>query len=218
MKRKKSEAPRLLTEREQKRTARVEALLAELERQGYHRKDLVVDIRKAYVGAILWVVPFAVLFIGLYNLLGCRPYAELDGLLGLTAFILLSFALIFVHEALHGVTFAAFAPHRFRNIEFGVIWKYMTPYCTCLEPLHRFGYFLALLMPFLVLGLLPCVISLFTGSIVCMIIGLLMISGAGGDLTILAKLLSFPTKGKEVLYVDHPTECGSIVMVRDKQA
>ena len=215
MKHDRDEAPRRLTGREEKRAAKVEAVLTGLERQGYHRHVETIGIIKANICAILWVLPFAAIFIGLYHLLGCKPGAAFDSLIGLTAFVLVILALIFVHEGLHGVTFAFFAPHHFQSIEFGIIWKYLTPYCSCTEPVSRPAYVLSAFMPCLVLGILPCVISLITGSIFLLVVGLFMISGAGGDLTIIAKVLAFRTHKKEAVFMDHPTGIGFIAMVRE---
>ena len=215
MKRKENETPRQLTEQEEKRTAKVEAMLSELEQKGYRRQTVTISVLKANIYAILWLVPFAVLFIGLYNALGCKSGSELDNISGLMIFVIILVALVFVHEGLHGITFASFAPHHFQSIEFGVIWKYLTPYCCCTEPVSRPGYVLSAFMPCLVLGIVPCVVSLCTGSVFLLVTGLIMISGAGGDLTIIAKVLAFRTGGKEALFVDHPTGIGFIAMVKD---
>ena len=214
MKEKKQAAPRELTEREQKRAARVEALLTALEREGYRRQTVTIGVLKANILAILWILPFAAIFIGAYNALGNKPGAAFDGLIGVTAFVITLIVLIFVHEGLHGVTFAAFAPHHFKSIEFGVMWKYLTPYCSCMEPVSRTAFMVSAFMPCLVLGIIPCVVSLFTGSVFLLVTGLLMISGAGGDLTIIVKVLAFRTHGKEALFVDHPTGIGFIAMTR----
>ena len=44
--------------------------------------------------------------------------------------------------------------------------------------------------------------------------GALMILGGGGDLAIVLKLVRFKPEGDEVLYLDHPYECGLAAFVR----
>ena len=42
-----------------------------------------------------------------------------------------------------------------------------------------------------------------------------MILAGGGDLTILLKLLRYKSKKEEILYMDHPYECGLVVFERE---
>ena len=65
------------------------------------------------------------------------------------------------------------------------------------------------------LGIVPAVISIFTGSLFWFIMGELMILAGGGDLTILLKLLRYKSKKEEILYMDHPYECGLVVFERE---
>ena len=69
-------------------------------------------------------------------------------------------------------------------------------------------------MPTLVLGILPVLAAYATGSLFLLVVGLLMILGGGGDLTIALKMLRFKPDGGEVLYLDHPYECGLVAFVR----
>ena len=48
--------------------------------------------------------------------------------------------LIFVHELIHGITWAVFAKKGRKAISFGFIPQYLTPYCTCNEPLKKGEY------------------------------------------------------------------------------
>lgn len=43
---------------------------------------------------------------------------------------------IVAHEAIHGIFWAAFAKRGFRSIRFGFLWKKLTAYCHCSEPLE----------------------------------------------------------------------------------
>ena len=64
------------------------------------------------------------------------------------------------------------------------------------------------------LGLAPVAVAYATGSILWLGIGLLMILGGGGDLAIVLKMLRFKPDGADVLYLDHPYECGLVAFVR----
>ena len=79
-------------------------------------------------------------------------------------FVILMAVGIVVHELIHGITFACFAPSGWRSISFGIMWKMATPYCHCNEPLHPRPYIVAALMPLIVLGIIPAVICLVIGS------------------------------------------------------
>lgn len=57
--------------------------------------------------------------------------------------------------------------------------------------------------------------TIFTGSLFWFIMGELMILAGGGDLTILLKLLRYKSKKEEILYMDHPYECGLVVFERE---
>ena len=69
-------------------------------------------------------------------------------------------------------------------------------------------------MPTVILGLIPAVVAIFNGSVLVFTIGCLMILAGGGDLTILLKILMYRSKKEEILYMDHPYECGLVVFER----
>ncbi|WP_449316805.1 DUF3267 domain-containing protein [Rubneribacter sp.] len=131
-------------------------------------------------------------------------------LLVLVAFL----ALIVAHELIHGLVWGICAKRHWKAVSFGVIWKYLTPYCTCDEPLSRRAYVAGALAPTIVLSLVPVAVAYVTGSILWLGIGLLMILGGGGDLAIVLKMLRFKPDDADVLYLDHPYECGLVAFVR----
>jgi hypothetical protein len=117
-------------------------------------------------------------------------------------------ALVFVHEGLHGVTWALFAENGFKDIEFGLMKELLTPYCTCAAPLKKGQYILGALMPLIVLGLIPTAAGILSGSLFWTIIGLMMVLSAGGDMLIVLKLLLWKSGAAEQRFVDHPTLAG----------
>lgn len=206
---------RELSPAELRRKATFEQVAAQLEEQGYTRRDLTVGLVFANVMAIVLSIPFIVLFVGLW-LFAHAGHFELGspGVPMLVLVIVGLFALIFVHEGIHGITWALFAKDHMRSIEFGLIREYMTPYCTSREPLRRWQYVAGALMPCILLGIVPCVVAVATGSLPLLVVGLLMIMAAGGDLTIVGKLLLNRTPSRDVLYLDHPYQAGCVSFER----
>ncbi len=204
---------RELTGAEQARKEAFERTRAAYEAQGYRYRPLVISVIAANVGAVALALPLDILLgIGFFLLHpeGGGTFDLLGMLLVLVAFL----ALIVVHELIHGLVWGICAKRHWKAVSFGVIWKYLTPYCTCDEPLSRRAYVAGALAPTIVLGLVPVAVAYVTGSILWLGIGLLMILGGGGDLAIVLKMLRFKPDGADVLYLDHPYECGLVAFVR----
>ena len=116
---------------------------------------------------------------------------------------------IVVHELIHGVTWACFAPSGWKSISFGVIWKMLTPYCHCSEPLRKRQYMLGAMMPCLVLGVVPAAVALTIGSLPLLVWGIFFITAAAGDIW-MTWLLTKERPGSLIL--DHPSEAGFYVL------
>jgi hypothetical protein len=127
--------------------------------------------------------------------------------------VVLILVLIVVHELIHGITWSMFTERHFKDIEFGFMKEYFTPYCTCLVPLSKKHYILGALMPGLLLGFIPTALGILLGSSLLFWIGIVMLLSAGGDLMIVMKLLAFKKQNDstEVLIYDHPTQAGSVI-------
>lgn len=201
---------RVLTEKEINRKNRVDRLTEELAQQGYVRRDQIISVVFANVMAFVLAIPFLFVF-GLWFLARNRMFSSSDSILFLWIAIPV---LIVAHEGLHGLVWGLCAPNKFKNIEFGFIAKALTPYCTCGDPLKKGAYILGSFMPCLALGILPCIASVYLNSYRLLFLGLYMILCAGGDLTIILKMLFFRTSCTDVIILDHPTECGFIVFER----
>ena len=146
-----SHRERKLTPAEQKRKAAFEATCAEMARAGYRQKDFLIGVLQANTLSLLVMLPFLALAAWAY-----APFIAAGGSFFLDGqFFLLFLAilvLLVVHECIHGLTWSLFAPNHFASISFGVIWKALTPYCTCNAPLKRWQYVLGTSMPTLVLA------------------------------------------------------------------
>ena len=197
---------------EQRRFDRFTKICEELKEKGYRQVDLTVGIVRANIFAVVLAIPVYV--IGYFLFFWKNRFSGIDPdkmSLGFLWFFLLYFALIFVHEGLHGITWAMFSENHMKDIEFGFMAAYLTPYCTCTNPLKKGPYILGALMPLIVLGILPTVIAIFTGSFLWLNIGLIMIVSAGGDILIVLQILRYKTTAKEICYYDHPTQAGGVI-------
>lgn len=204
---------RVLTKAEQRRYDRFLVTCSEMEKKGYTRKDLVIDLNKAnlYIGLVS--IPFIALSIYLFwkinrSLLG----RSMNGIL----YVVLLLVLTVIHELIHGLSWSLFCGNGWKDIEFGFIVKTMNPYCTCATPLPRDQYIIGALAPLFILGIVPYIAGLFAGSFPVFFMGAVMILGAGGDIMLVSKLLAFRPDGdaEEVIIYDHPTEAGSVAFYK----
>ncbi|MEZ3494055.1 MAG: DUF3267 domain-containing protein [Lachnospiraceae bacterium] len=156
------------------------------------------------------MLPFSVLIFWIYYMVNGF---DLDGISwGSAAVAFLLFPLLVIlHELIHGITWAFFARNYFHSIDFGFIWSTFSPHCTCSEPLGKWQYLLGAAMPTLVLGGAVAVIGVLTNQFLLLFLAEIMIFSGGGDFLIILKILLYRTDKKEILYCDHPYECGFVV-------
>ena len=209
---------RKLTEAEKARLLAFEEQVSAYEKQGYVKKDLLISGEKAnFVGPLygfLTVLPFIVL----YFFIVPQPFSwEKRGFLHTVILLIVYFLLIILHELIHGLTWSRFTKNGFGSISFGIIWRTLNPYCCCSEPLKKSHFLAGSLMPWLVLGIIPCIAALIIPSGYMLLLGVVMALSAGGDLLIVQQVLSHKTNG-ETLYLDHPTEIGLVCLEKDRKA
>lgn len=207
---------RKLSAAETKRLDKYTELKAGLCAEGYEERDMTVSLVFANVMAFVLTLPIIAVFVVLFFIknIELAPAINERTILGVLLFLVLLAALVVLHELIHGLTWAVFAKNHWKAISFGFIAEYLTPYCTCGEPLKRGQYIIGALMPTILLGIVPSVIAIFTGSHFLLGIGSLMIMSGGGDLTIVLKLLLRKENGKQCVYVDHPYKVGLMVFER----
>ena len=206
---------RPLTQAEQRRLDHFNQVREDLAAKGYKETFFTIGIVKANAYTMLAAIPLTIAVFLLFFL--CNRQRGLSitfGFSGTLAFLGVFLIAVVAHELIHGITWACFAEKGWKDIEFGFMVKYLTPYCTCAAPLKKGPYILGALMPLIVLGLIPTVISMFTGSFFLVLFGLVMILSAGGDVMIVLKLLRYKTDANDILYYDHPTEAGGVIFER----
>jgi hypothetical protein len=207
-----------LSPAEERRQANFEKIAAGLEEKGYKRNDLTIGIIKANVLTFLISLPIIIVAFILFFIVnpnyGVRNSIMASSPLALPIFLILLFPLIALHELIHGLTWSFFCENGFKDIEFGVKWKLLTPYCVCKTPLKKGHYILGALMPLIVLGLIPSLLAMAIGSMDIFLLGLVMILSAGGDILIVLMLLKYKAASRDVIIFDHPSQAGSIVFER----
>lgn len=190
-------------------------IMEKLELPGYVSEELTISAGQAQLKSIGYFIPFAFIFICAFYLLWpgklttANYKAEFPG--GTTGLIWVVTGLlvgVIIHELIHGITWSLYARSGFKSIRFGVLWKSMTPYCHCKEPLSVKDYQIGAAAPGIVLGILPMLIALASGSIVLLAVGLFFTMAAGGDLMIILMLSGQP---RSDLVQDHPSKIGCLI-------
>lgn len=205
------EKNRKLSKTEKKRLENFEIKKAALEEEGFKSYELTVGIVKANVFAILMGIPISVIMVVLFFLVNKDNIRFDIEITGPFIFLVVYFILVVVHELIHGITWAIFSKNHFKDIEFGFMKEYLTPYCACLEPMGKKHYLIGGLMPLIVLGIIPSVIAICINSLGLLLMGALMIFSAGGDIMISGKIMSYKSQAKNIIYFDHPTQAGLYV-------
>jgi hypothetical protein len=172
-----------------------------------NKRDLSVSLVRANVIVLLFGTPVACLqFILFYALHGM-------GIITLVWHIILFGALVLAgivaHEFIHGLAWMYFGKKSTSAITFGIQWKYLTPYAHLKEPVDINAYRIGAFMPGFILGIVPYVVSLFTGNSMLLWFSIINTAAAGGDWLILWILRA--VQG-ETLVEDHPTNAGCYII------
>ena len=205
------EKSRKLTEAEERRLQAFEARSESMLARGYRRAELTVGIVKANVFAVVLLIPLLIVGFGLFWLKNRGIRAVSFTPLGPVLFLALFVALTVVHELIHGLSWAIFAEHHWKDIEFGFMKQYLTPYCTCCVPLSKGQYIFGALMPLIVLGILPMLAGILMGSFSVLLMGIIMADAAAGDILIVWKILRYRSGAGDIVYMDHPTQAGGVI-------
>lgn len=184
-------------------------LREDLLRRGYKEYISYISILKANILAFLTAGPFALLIIFLYLIVWKNYIFEVTSISSIILLWILFIGSILLHEFLHGYTWKFFCNNKWKSIKIGVIWNKLTPYCHCKEPLNSKQYMIGLLMPFFILGVCMGLVAIILRNPLMLLLAVLNILSAGGDTTIAIKLFKY-IKKKNVLILDHPTECGFV--------
>ena len=214
----------VLTEAEIKRQAVFDEKEKKLLAQGYNRQDILISVITANFVGILLTLPFIGLTIlgfllrnGIPDIEGIMKNNPVMYFVGLGVALFSTIPLAVLHEKIHGWFWTIGAENGAKDIEFGFMKETLTPYCTCASPLSKPIYILGSMMPMTILGIVLGIVSIFTGSVVLLIISALQTIGGAGDILISCMLLFRKTKGKDVILMDHPTKIGLVAFEKEKE-
>jgi hypothetical protein len=130
----------------------------------------------------------------------------------LTDYTVLALTLIvgaMLHEFLHAVAFSFACERGWSSINFGFSFKDLAPYTHCDDAVSYVGFAIATLLPGILLGILPLMISLITGNGWILSFGIFFAAGAAGDFLCFISLLKYPRHSR---VKDHPDSIGFILM------
>ncbi len=183
-------------------------IIDEYKEKGYRAENLTLEVVKANILACAVMLPAIILMFGVYKLV--------NGSFALTQsryiiFVAVMLAEIVVHELIHGFFWGILTGKRFKNIQFGVILKMLTPYCYCETPMKKGSYVLGGIMPTVVLGIGQYIAAMCMGSAVMLWLAGVGVLGGGADVVIAGMIIK-RVAGKETLVIDHPSTVGCIVL------
>ncbi|PAF23168.1 hypothetical protein CHH49_01005 [Terribacillus saccharophilus] len=115
---------------------------------------------------------------------------------------------IVLHELLHGIGFIVFGRVRYSQVKYGFSWKDGAAYAHCMEPIKVSAYRVSLLLPVIVTGLLPLLISYIVGNGVLLAVSVILTAGGIGDWLIFRSLRKY--KASQFVK-DHPTKVGYFI-------
>lgn len=186
-----------------------------------NRVKITMSASKANVYSILIILPIFIIYYIPYYLINFTDSTIPDfknsintitleyGFLGLPLLIIgVTIIGIVVHELIHGIFWSYFAKNGYKSIKFGIVWKAISPYCHCREPLLVKEYIIGAIMPGVILGLIPTIYSIINDNLEIFAFGTFFTLAAGGDI-ILIYLLRNEKMNSRVQ--DHPSEVGCYV-------
>lgn len=177
-------------------------------------KDLTLSPLKAN----LYVTPLGLALVGLMLLpfmliWGAGSAFNISWLITRPLNLLLALVTLFavgiLHELLHAFGWTVFGRLPWSSIHFGIFWLALTPYTHLKVPIEVNAYRLGGILPALVTGVLPYLISLMLGSAAWLWLGILMTAAACGDLLVLWLLRHLPAG---TMVQDHSSRVGCTIV------
>jgi len=172
------------------------------------KRDLSISMLRANVIPVLFGIPIAIVQVYLFTTLHGALQGRVEWLDVLLVIAVLLVSIV-VHELIHGITWRLVAKRSPATITYGVHWKTMTPYAHISGPMEVNAYRLGGLMPGLVLGIMPYMLSLVLGNGSLLWFGVIHTFAAGGDGLILWSLRSLK---QGTMVEDHPSRAGCYVI------
>jgi len=188
--------------------------------ENYKKDKLTINLVWANVVGVIILFPIGFLFGLPYYLIWKNDFTVqnfkhfMDQItptnlfVGFSVYLFLLIAGTILHELIHGITWSFYTDKGFKSIKFGILWKMLTPYCHCEEPLTVNQYIKGAIMPAIILGIIPALISIAIGNPGLLAFGIFFTMAAGGDFMIINLLRK---ENKNNLVEDHPSEAGCFI-------
>ena len=145
---------------------------------------------------ILSIVIFVIVWL-LVLMLGGREYLFSSDSVGYL--IILMILWLMLHEVIHGIGFGIFKSVNKKNICFGMALEKGVFYCMCKQKISKRVILTSLLFPFTFIGVITLIIGMLIQSYYLVMLSILNIAGAVGDLVMTVYFLKAPG---DIVYLD----------------
>ncbi len=111
-------------------------------------------------------------------------------------------ALVFwfiLHEVLHGIGFLILGRVKFKNVVFGAELENGIFYCMCKQKITKTNILISLLFPIFFIGIITYIIGLYFNNNLLILLSIVNISGAVGDIIMTLDILAMPN---DIFYLD----------------
>lgn len=119
---------------------------------------------------------------------------------------------LMLHEILHGIGFAIFKEVNKKNIVFGMALEKGVFYCMCKQKISKKVILTSLLFPVTIIGLITLIIGIMIHSYYLVVLSILNIAGAVGDLVM---IVFFLKADNDIIYLDLD-DCTSFTVLSTK--
>jgi len=106
-----------------------------------------------------------------------------------------------LHEGIHALSAVVFGKIGFKSVKFGVNITQGMLYCHITKPIKVGAYRIMLLLPALITGLIPLIISAFLGNIFLVMVFSMLLCGGAGDFVMFMGMSKLKS---DTLVIDHP--------------
>lgn len=114
-------------------------------------------------------------------------------------FILLMVLWMALHELFHGIGFGIFKGVDKKNIKYGIQLESGIFYCMCKQKISKANILTSLMFPFTFIGVITLIIGLLINNSTLILLSLVNIAGAIGDLAMFISILLMPNN---IEYID----------------
>jgi len=174
-------------------------------------KEYTVSKFMANVFGVLFMFLVIIIVFNFFRIFGEISLNDFLYLISRNSIFILVVLLILaiLHEFLHAICFILSNDAGWKDIKFGIHWKWLIFYAHLKVPISKSTYRISILLPGIILGIIPTVCGMIFENVIIAFVGAVMTGAAGGDLVVIWMLRAIPSDRK---ILDHPSECGFILI------